>query len=253
MRFLAAAGGDRPSFEGLLAEIDVLSAFKLSRVLWCVNEYRLESDGDEIVSQLSARTFSPPDRVVLADGLLMGATHRLATHGFDSASLSAASPHPSYPQFVNLIAHWREEGDFDLDHELRMEIVAAKARIAGAAASLRRLATRVALQEDVREFENPLNGTIRTAIDELARQRQPLDLQVAIHLAENSDSNAEIGALYHIAAIGSREALDYLLERHQRDPENRAIIFQGVETVSTRLGLKVVEHTGELQIDAAKA
>ena len=86
----------------------------------------------------------------------------------------------------------------------------------------------------------------------LKTKRRFLDLPVAIRLAETSSSNACMGALYMIAAHGSRAALDYLVGRYSAGDEDRSIIFEGIEQLSSRLGLTVVREGVALRVEAER-
>lgn len=89
---------------------------------------------------------------------------------------------------------------------------------------------------------------MRNALDELSRQRIWLDLSTLQHVVDHAESNARIGALYHIGAMGSREALEYLLARHRADREYRSIIFSAIERIAGRLGVKVARTDDGLTI-----
>jgi hypothetical protein len=204
--------------------------------------------GDRIIAALQARTLTPQEKVRFAGSLLTGTTYKFEKPTYYGGALLPVSPHPSFPDFLAMIERWWIETSFDLGDELHMTEMAARHHVAGAGEKLRTLASNVIQTRDTRTYANPLNLRIRSAIDELARQRLYLDLLTAIHLAENSDSNAEMGAIYHIGAIGSSVALDYLLERSRRDSSNYSIIFQAVESISSKLGLKVLEHDEGLSV-----
>ena len=115
--------------------------------------------------------------------------------------------------------------------------------------SLQALVTCVVRECDIGDYENPFNNPIRSALDELRAKRRLLDLPIAIHLAENSSSNARMGALYMVAAHGSRTALDYLVERYSIGAADKGIILEGIEQVSSRLGLTIIREGTVLRVE----
>jgi len=135
--------------------------------------------------------------VRFARSFLTGATYKYEQPTYNGGALRPVPPHPSFTDFLALLEEWWTEKHFDLADKLAMTEMAARHRLTGAGDKLRELAGYVIRTRDTRTHENPLNYRIRSAIDELARQRLCLDLPTAIHLAENSDSNAQLGRSRH--------------------------------------------------------
>jgi hypothetical protein len=248
MLIRAADLGHRPAFEHLLEQFADLPTPHAARLLNALSLYPERSMGDRIVAALRARTLTPEEKVRFASSFLTGATYKYEQPTYDGGALRPVPPHPSFTDFLALLEEWWTKTHFDLADKLAMTEMAARHRLAGAGDRLRELAGDVIRTKDTRTHENPLNYRIRSAIDELARQRLYLDLPTAIHLAENSDSNAELGAIYHIGAIGTQAALEYLLERSRRDDDNYSSVFQAVESISSKLGLKVLEDDKGLRL-----
>lgn len=76
-----------------------------------------------------------------------------------------------------------------------------------------------------------------------------LPLDVLTFLVETSDSNARIGALYAIGALGTREALDYLLALSRTNKEDWSSILQNAEKLAARLNLFVARTSDGLALD----
>lgn len=248
MRIRASDLGDRPAFDSLLDEFDSLSAQHAARALFALSYFPERSIGDRVIATLRARNSTPEEKVRFANSFLFGTMYRFETPSYDGGAVLPAPLHPSFADFLALIEEWWTTTCFELAHELAMTTLAARNRLAGAGERLRDLAVRIIHTHDTKGYDNPFNSGIRAALDELARQRLYLDLPTAISLAENTDSDAEIGALSHIGAIGTREALDYLLERSRRVDDNYSTVFEGIETISSRLGLKVLKGNGGLEL-----
>ncbi|MEJ0022887.1 MAG: hypothetical protein WDN76_05185 [Alphaproteobacteria bacterium] len=58
-----------------------------------------------------------------------------------------------------------------------------------------------------------------------------------------------MGAIYHLGAIGTREALDFLVARYSNEVENRGIVFGSIERLAGQLGVAVVETDAGLRVD----
>lgn len=240
--------GHRPAFELLLAKFAELPTPHIARMLNALSRYPERAIGDRIIVALRALPLTPGEKVGFAGSFLMGATYKFKEPTYDGGVLVPVTPHPSFDDFLVLLEEWWTETRYDLADELAMTELAARYRLTGAGERLRELASDIIRTRDTKTYENPLNNRIRSAIDELARQRLFLDLPTVIHLAEKSDSNAEMGALYHIGAIGTHAALDYLLERSRHDTSNYSIVFQAIESISSKLGLKVIEYDKGLRL-----
>lgn len=248
MLIRAADLGHRAAFEHLLDQFANLPTPHAARMLNALSHYPERSTGKRIIAALRARTLTPEEKVRFASSVLIGSTYMFDEPTYDGGVLLPGPTHPSFADFLTLLEEWWTETRFDLADELAMTEMAARHRLTGAGERLRELASHVIRTKDTKTHENPLNNRIRSAIDELARQRLYLDLPTAIHLAENSDSNAELGALNHIGAIGTQAALDYLLGRSRSDGDNYSTIFQAVESISSKLSLKVLEDDKGLRV-----
>lgn len=249
LRLMTSGAGDRSAFEALLADLPHHSVEQLGHLARSLNAWGRAEDGERLVTELRTRTLTTSERAGLAANLHLGISHLPEHHGFDMIALHSSAPHPAYASITRLIGDWWQDDDADLPTRLKFASIATRARIAGACAALHRLTTEVILREDVRGHENPLNNAIREATDELARQATPLSLDILTRLERCSDSNAWLGAIYHFSAIGSRAALDYLVERYGHDAGSQTIMFESIERIATRLGLRVVDAAGTLIVE----
>jgi hypothetical protein len=251
LRVSASGLGVGAAFESLIEEFETLNVSDASSFLICINEFPNKAMGDRAVAAMRSRKSSPEEKLQLANSFLIGATHRLEGWSYDGGALLDAPKHPSLGGFLSLLEEWHAETtDDDLSTALAMTTLAARHGIPDTIERLRSLASRVISQHSTEGYANPFNSSIRSALEVLERQRSCVNLELAIQLSESTDSNAEIGALVHIGAIGSREALDYLLKRSRQNRDNHATIFAAIENISGRLGLKVVEDGLGYRVDA---
>lgn len=253
MRVIAASLGDETTMHALVSEFGTLPIDVISTTLTLFGHHRSRQLGTIAVDKLRARGLESAEVATITHGLLIGATYIAKMLSFKSATLHPGPPHPAYDLFVALINEWRAHRSFEVRDHLSIETTASSIGITEATDALHALATRVVNECDIGDYENPLNDSIRSALDELRNKRRLLDLSVAIRLAETSSSNARMGALYMIIAHGSRQALDYLVERYSVEDEERSIILEGIEQLSSRLELTVVREGEGLRIQTEPA
>src|SRR3546814_19764635 len=92
-----------------------------------------------------------------------------------------------------------------------MNTNAAEAGLYGAAEALRSLAQSIITEETVGGYDDPFNNPLRNALTALQDRGVILPLEILQNLIETSDSNARLGAIYMVGAIGTRAALEHLL------------------------------------------
>jgi hypothetical protein len=253
LRVIGASLGDEVTMHALVAEFDSLPTDVVQATIWLFGLHRSRDLGATAVDKMRARSWRGFEMAGISSALSIGATNAAEMISFHTAALSPRAPHPAFDLFLALIDEWRRHPNLEVRDRLLIEIAASRTGIMGATAALHALVTRIVREFDIGDYENSLNDPIRGALDELRMKRHLLELPVAIHLAENSSSNAWIGALYMIAAHGSREAFDYLLARYSAGDGDRSIILDGIEQLSTRLGLTVFREGGALRIGAESA
>ncbi len=253
LRVIAASLGDLATMRALVSEFGTLPADVVSATLLLFGLHRSRELGATAVDKLRARNWEGPEIAKLGHSLLTGATYIAEMQSFGNAALHSGPPHPAFDLFVAQIDEWRNAHNFETHDQVSIETAASSAGFTGATASLHALITRVVRDCDIGDYDNPLNNPVRSAVDELRAKRHLLDLEVAIHLAETSSSNARIGALYMIAAHASRAALEYLVDRYSISDDYRSIIFEKIEQLSSRLGLTVARDGMILRVDAEPA
>ncbi|MEJ0022888.1 MAG: NACHT domain-containing protein [Alphaproteobacteria bacterium] len=187
LRIEASGLNDAQAFESLLDDLPNLHFADVARIVRLVNMYPSVAVGEKIVAGLKTCSLDPDARARIISSLLMGATHKLGEVTYDSATLTPSRPHPSYDKFVALLGRWRDEGGFALPAQFSIEIDAVRAGLPGARDALLALAKETTRTCDISGFENPLNGSMRSALDELSRGRSPLDFHTTAFLVEHSD------------------------------------------------------------------
>jgi hypothetical protein len=232
--------GDVELFESLLEQVPTLSSEDLGTLSDMLSEYPAREHGLSLVEALGQRALKPSEKVDIARALMLGANYKLERFGLRSAGLEHSPPHAAMDAILALIDRWRTTTTFSRLERLRMETIAADARLDGATETLLELTREIILERAVGGYDEPYNNEVRSALSALQDRSLTLPLDVLKVLVETSGSNARIGALYMIGALGTREALDYLLELSQSDSDDWSSIFQNAERLAARLNLHVL-------------
>jgi HEAT repeat protein len=193
-----------------------------------------------LVQALEKRTLAPTQKVEVARALLLGARYKLERIDLSGATLKQCPPHAALDAILALTDRWRTTTAFDRLETLRIETIGTEAGLDGSAEALQSHLQSIIVDKIVGDFHNPYNNPVRDALSALQDRGVSLPLDILSLLVETSDSNARIGALYAIGALGTREALDYLLALSCTDKEDWSSIFQNAEKLAARLNLFVV-------------
>jgi HEAT repeat protein len=240
--------GETAMFEALVEQIPSLSAEDIGTLADMLAEYPSREHGQQLVSALASRAFKPSEKVSIAAALMLGARHKLDRHGLRSAGLESCPPHAAIDAILALIDDWRKSTEFSRVDALGMETIATEAGLDGAAERLLEITKTIASEEEVGGYYNPFNSPVRSALSALQDRGLSLPLDLLERLIDTASSNARIGAIYMIGSIGTRAALDFLLELSRRDREDWSSVFQNVEKLAARLNLEVIRTTEGLVI-----
>lgn len=215
-------------------------------------DYPDRDHGLRLVEALGRRLLKPAQKVEVARALLLGARYKLERFDLRGATLEHCPPHAAMDAILALIDRWRTTTSFDRLERLRIETIGTEAGLDGAAETLRDHLKAIILDEMVGDFHNPYNNPVRSALSALQDRGVSLPLDVLTFLVETADSNARIGALYAIGALGTREALDYLLALSRTNKEDWSSIFQNAEKLAARLNLFVARTSDGLALAEAE-
>lgn len=243
-----AISGDANLFETLVGQIPEMASEDTAILAGTLSEYPSRNHGLLLVDALGGRTFKPAEKIEVAQALMLGARYKLDRYGLRSAGLEPCPPHAAMDAILGLIDHWRSTTRFDQLEALRMNTIAAEAGLDGATEALRSLAQSIITEETIGGFDHPLNGPLRAALNTLQDRGVMLPLEVLQHLIEMSGSNARIGAIYMVGALGTRAALDYLLRLSRTSEEEWSSIFQNAEKLAAKLNLMVIQTDQGLEL-----
>ncbi|MES1244722.1 MAG: NACHT domain-containing protein [Acidobacteriota bacterium] len=240
LRVTAASLGHDAAMHTLISELESLPSEIVAATIRLFGLYRSRELGAHAVDKLRTRHWTSHDIASLSSSLYIGASFIPDMISFLSVGLKPCPAHPAFDLFWALIDEWRHHPDLDIPDRLYIETTASSMGITDATQSLHALVTCIIQRNPIGDYENPLNSPIRSAVDELRRRRHLLDLPLAIQLAENSSSNARMGALYMISAHGTREALDYMIKSYSAGAPDRGLLLEQIEQISSRIGVTVV-------------
>ena len=247
-RVWAAILGDTDTIHSLVGDFQQLPEKALRPLIWSINRTPEYEAGARLVTEMRARPFSAEERGHAISDLIFGATHHIKAFGWNSCSMDPARPHKAFPLFVELLRDWRAMNDYDLVSKLRLETDACRARIPGAGESLRRMATDIALTEDLSGKDNKIYSALRNALQQLEKHRLLIPLAAAIRMTGVVEPIERQTTLSHVAAMGTREALDYLLTWSGRPGYQKSVVLHGIEQTAARLGLKIVRQGKALAV-----
>lgn len=241
-RVWTAVLGDGEAIRSLVQDFEDLPEKVLRPLIWSINKTPEYEAGERLVEAMRARPFPAEERVRAIGHLIFGATHNVRVFGWDFCSMDPAKPHVAFPLFVDLLAEWRTMDGYDLESRLRLETDACRAHLPGAGESLRSLATEVALTGELGGEKNPLYSALHNALRQLERRRLLIPLSAAIRLTDVVDPIERQATLSHVGAMGTREALEYLLTWSGRPGYQKSVALHGIEQTAARLGLKIVRQ-----------
>ncbi|MCF1503810.1 hypothetical protein L0F51_08560 [Afifella sp. H1R] len=240
IRLWGAIIGDVTMFESLLADVSRLSPRDLATLSEMLADYPDRDHGLRLVKALEKRTLTPSQKIQVARALLIGARYKLERINLSSATVIKCPPHAALDAILALIDRWRTTTVFDRLERLLIETIGTEAGLDGSAETLEYHLRSIILEEIVGDFDNPYNNPVRSALSALQDRGVSLPLDILSLLVETSESNARIGALYAIGALGTRDALSYLLALSRTDKEDWSSILQNAEKLAARLNLFVV-------------
>lgn len=245
----AADRGDAEAFAQLAERISNLSGRNIALVVEMLSQHADRELGIEIVNRLATRSLGPRARVNIMHALYLGARYRLTRHGLHSASLDAVPVHPAMNSILALVADWRGQTDYCLADRLRIDELACAIGIVGAREGLHRLLVHTIEIEDVGGHSSALNSPVRSALDTLSNSGHFLPVPTLVQFLKHAESNARIGAFSMLGSMGTRDALEKLIDFAFECPEDYSSLLGGIERTASRLGLRMLRSGRKFIID----
>jgi hypothetical protein len=204
------------------------------------------------VSILRQRLLGPRDRVALASGAVTGMTTIFEMDYFMCGVTKPAPPHLGIDIFRELLEQWGAEIDYAPLDTLRIDEYLVRI---GSGMGLARLPGHIehvlSLKEiDLGDTNNA--GDLGRAIHTLQEHRRFLPLSLLELIISRCSYNGVSNATQMMAAIGSRDAFDCLLQTHAaiQDRQIREVVLDAIEVLAGRLGLRVREVNNSLEASA---
>ena len=241
--------GDAERFEALVDQLPTLKTEEICTLANMLGDYPTREHGVRLVEALARQRLKPGQKVAIAGALMLGARYKLDRYSLTGAGLEAYPPHAALDLILALIDGWRNAAGLSRVEALSMETIATEAGLAGATERLLQLTDTLLEEVEVGGYDSPFNNPVRSALSALQDRGAFVSLERLKRLIETSDSNARIGALYMVGALGTRAALDYLVECSRSVQEEWTSIFQNAEKLAARLNLRVVRTPEGLAIE----
>ncbi len=207
------------------------------------------------VSALTNRALGPKDRVHLASGVVLGMTSKFEMMSFGSGAVVPAPWHPGISYLRRLIESWDELGDYSLCDRVRL---GESLLHLGTDEGILKLGCRItqlleSLDTSSEKWEE--SDVIGNALRSLLERQQLLELSVLESIASRCSFNGAWSALFMIAAIGTRDAVDLLVSLHGlfQDSSLAGPVVDLLEPLAGRFGLKVEVVDGHLQVRTLEA
>lgn len=249
----AARYGDTPAMERILSRFADLPFEIVGAAVCFFGHHRSRRLVERAIEQLRIRVPNAQERVALAVNAVTGMTSLLEMDGFFGGVIKPAQPHPGIDLAAQLIEEWSAMKDYTPVESLRIDEQLTRL---GSDAALPRLPGRIeqVLRSDDLDLQDlNLASFVGNAIQALEERHQRLPLGLLKRVVARCSYNGASAAVRMMAGHGSREVLDRLLAIHvsARDTHLKGAVFDAIEALSGRLGLRVRTENGQLETAAS--
>lgn len=201
---------------------------------------------------LRRRLLGPRDRLALASSAVTGMTAIFEMDYFMCGVPRHAPPHPGIDVFRELIEQWGAETDYAPLDALRIDEYLVRI---GSDIGLARLPVHIEHVLSLKEInlEDTNNAAdMGAAIRTMQENRRFLPLSLLELIISRCSFNGVSNATQMMAAIGSRDAFDSLLQVHAAatDSHIEEVVLDAIESLAGRLGLRVRMVGGQLEASA---
>jgi len=247
-KVFAARYGDESAMSQL---VDGFSDFPVSIVhgtLSIFGFHRSDVLVQHAASLLMTRALEPQDRVFLASGCVLGMTSKFEMWSFGGGSVVPAPSHPGISHLRRLVDSWDEQTDYSLCERVKLGESLFQL---GAEEGVVRLGSRIAglLESLDSSLENwDECNAIGQAIRSLLERQQILELPLLESIVARCSFNGASSALFMIAAIGTRDAVDLLISLYGTIKGSHVAeeILDLLEPLAGRFSLKIAFADGQL-------
>jgi hypothetical protein len=251
MQVFAARYGDREALQELVNRLSTLELQIAGAAVALLGHHPSRGLGVLAAEAAGSRVTSGEEAVTFAHEAVTGLTSIFEMDVFQSGILRPSSPHPSLDVWAELVEIWIAR--FDFTEIQRFRILAAATQLGSIRATevLEGLIRELSDPDDSRyDEEDKFGHHIRAAMYELRRKRRLLPLEVGERFARASRPSLPYAGIMAIAAHTDRAGLDLLLRLHNGSSEweLRSTLSHAIETLTGRLGLKIVRVADTLKV-----
>jgi hypothetical protein len=248
-----ARHGDVAAMSSLVNNFNHLSIDVISATLSIFGHHRSRTLVETAVNHLTARPLQPKERVNLLGAAVLGMTAIFEMDYYRGGGVKASPPHPGLEAFRPLAEMWGAMSDYSPLDSLH---VAHELVLFGSQRALSLTAERIeevlnANEVDLQDINQA--HVIGSAIRALRDRQYLLPVPFLERVIARCSYNGASGAVQMLAAHGSREAFESLMDSYDSAPDSylRETILDSIETLSGRLGIRVRRSGSTLEASAA--
>jgi hypothetical protein len=250
LSIFAARYGDRDAMGILIRSADHLPFEELQATISIFGHHPSLSLAQEAADLIRRRALSPRNRASLAGSVVLGMTALFEMNMFEGGGIEPCAPHPGLEIFRTLVEEWGELRDYD--PESGLELAENLVRLGSSRAALQRTeqCRQVISSNEINLQDSIMGSNIGEVLRTLSDRHHPLPLSFLESIIDRCSYNGASAAVQMIASSGTRESLETLLDLHR----NRArfdlkdAIMNCLETLASRLGVRISENRGRLEV-----
>jgi hypothetical protein len=248
----AARYGDAAAMDDLVDRAGELPVEVVSATLSVFGHHRSRTLVEAFVQRLTIRSLRPSQRRDLLGSAVLGMTAVFEMDWFRGGTVKPAPPHPGLAVLRPLLETWAVSSDYSALEGLQVAHSLAEAGSPLAVPLVERR-LELALQANALDLQaSDQASTIGAALRALRDARRLLPLAMLETVVAKCSYNGASSAVEMIAAHGTREAFDCLLDAHGRvgDGHLKGVILDQLEPLAGRLGIRVKRSGGRLETAA---
>lgn len=248
----AARHGDQAAMGDLVDGAGGLPVEVVSATLSIFGHHRSRALAETAAHRLETRPLGPTERRDLVGAAVLGMTALFEMDWFRGGLVKRAPPHPGLEVLRPLLEAWTVSSDYSPLDGLRVaqELMGLGSRVALPLVESRLELALQANEVDLQAHDQAM--TVGAALRTLRDARRLLPLPFLETVLARCSYNGASSAVEMMAAHGTREAFDSLLDAHDRarDGHLRGVILDVLEPLAGRLGIRVRRSGARLEAAA---
>jgi hypothetical protein len=246
---LSARYSDRYSFDLLLAKLPTSELDVACATISLFGHYPIRQLGVDAARLISGRVKTAAEACAFSRAASTGMTTVFEMDNFRSGGLKPTPLHPATDVWMALVDEWRGISNATEIEHIRILTSASELGSVSAVNELERILKLLEPDDKKYDAEDDYGHSIRSAIDQLRRNRRLLPLNVCVRFVRASRPNVPYAGIEAISAYADRAALELLIQLHNDGVTRTASeTSDAIESLSARLGLKIEQKNDGLKI-----